>query len=104
MARRQVNGGEWVEFEVDYRMSEKPATRWKGAFCENCGRVTEVLFDGFKLPLAFETVRFTLGEAAARRQLAVSVPFLTETARVCMRCRPPSSLEVREILEGNHVE
>lgn len=68
-------------------------------YCENCGRETEFLFDGFVLPLGrdnepqewsgtvFEISVFELGKRGLQ----------PKPGKVCLRCRPPSNLEIAEI-------
>jgi hypothetical protein len=87
---------EWVS----HRGNRKP----KGPQCGNCGRETEVLFDGFLAPVQMEAagmIEFR-GQTATAEQLRVMCLAFnsSEPARVCQRCRPPSNLEVEEILMG----
>jgi hypothetical protein len=68
--------------------------------CENCGRDTEVLFDGFIYPVDDKGEPLSPEQTAAMR--ALSSVFQVERGQVCMRCRPPSNLEIEEVLNGSY--
>lgn len=63
--------------------------------CENCGRDTDVLFDGFITP---QTPNYRPGTVFDKHLVALCSAFQTTPARVCLQCRPPSNLEIEEIL------
>jgi hypothetical protein len=72
------NGSAYLEVLQKYS-GKKPQ-------CENCGRETEVLFDGFKLP------------DQDNAELQRSIAKLTKKKR----CRPPSNLEIEEMLSAGN--
>jgi hypothetical protein len=63
----------------------------RGPMCEQCGRETEYLFDGFVVNKA---TRYD-----PRTKKAIGTVDVHRDAKVCQRCRPPSNLEIVEILE-----
>jgi hypothetical protein len=103
------------ENRIDGSYVSKPPEAYKGRRknstgpvkpkCENCGRETEYLFPGFIYPEVAEaraTTRVTKHRGTVlddRLVRALSSPFQTEAAEVCMRCRPPSNLEIQEMLD-----
>ena len=62
--------------------------------CENCGRETEYLFDGIVISKA---TRFDLNT-----KKPIGVVDVHREGQVCQRCRPPSNLEIEEILNGTN--
>ena len=62
--------------------------------CDNCYRETEFLFEGFVLPLGKDHIP----QKFRNTVMALSAPFQTTPGKVCFRCRPPSNLEIQEIL------
>jgi hypothetical protein len=60
-------------------------------FCESCGRKTEYLFDGFVVQKA---TRYN-----PKTKKPIGLVDVHRDAKVCQRCRPPSNLEIQEILE-----
>lgn len=65
--------------------------------CDNCERATEFLFSGFKFQNVPPAVVRDMTEATLHRMKAVSQPFITQGAEVCLRCRPLSNLEMEEL-------
>lgn len=68
-------------------------------YCENCGLETEFLFHGWVLPLGSD------GEPQKWKGTVFEVSvFEVEPfeGKVCQRCRPPSNLEIQEILNGRN--
>lgn len=93
-------------------VSKPPSAYRRGPFrlrpqskCANCGRETDYLFDGFIYPdvaeaQAKQRVKKHKGTVLDNRLAqALSTPFQTEPADVCQRCRPPSNLEIEEMLK-----
>jgi hypothetical protein len=66
--------------------------------CENCGHDTEYLFEGFVYPVNDKGEPLSAEQTAA--MMTLSGPFQTTPSQVCMRCRPPSNLEIEEILNN----
>lgn len=97
------NGGVDQQVSLGRRRS-KPTRFTRSSQCGNCGRDTDYLFEGFKDPpqmAAVELYQFR-GKPATKAQVrALCEPFSTERTMVCMACRPPSNLEIEEILHGN---
>lgn len=64
-------------------------------WCENCDRETEFLFDG-EVEVTRNVLCRDYGNDARRK---VPKPFQVKVSgKVCQRCRPPSNLEIQEIL------
>lgn len=100
---RRAEAEQWQERRAT---SPGPSPRvWKNRkesklpHCENCGRETEYLFAGVKAPPPPpdpSTLRRFKGDM--RLALALSAPFMAEAAEVCFQCRPPSNLEIKELV------
>lgn len=87
--------------ERAFRGNTPPNTERRGRtatalFCENCGRETEILFEG-EIEVE-KTVMVRAYGYDARRKVAKPVR-VKVGGKVCFRCRPPSNLEVQEILK-----
>lgn len=104
---------DWLERRIEYGAQEEtvftpshlfasrgPGKRLKqkeGPRCDNCGLETEYLFDGFIYPVNDKGE--PLSPEATAAMMALSAPFQVTPGQVCFRCRPPSNLEVQELLK-----
>lgn len=61
------------------------------SFCEACGRKTEYLFDGMIYTKATRYHPIT--------KKRIGLIDVERSAKVCQRCRPPSNLEIAEMLK-----
>lgn len=65
--------------------------------CEQCGRETEFLFDGV---LTEKRTRYEFPNGdRSKKPKAVGFIDVHRDAKVCQRCRPPSNLEIQELLD-----
>lgn len=99
---------EWLEgeidrphevYSVDYYHKKARFKRLPKPRCKNCGLETDVLFDGFKFSGDPKVIREMDFQTLTRLKV-YSAGFNTEFAKVCMRCRPASNLEIEEIPNG----
>lgn len=103
------------ENRIDGSYVSKPPEAYQGRskrrresppHCQNCGRDTEYLFAGFVYPDVAEAqakkrVKKHKGTVLDNRLVqALSTPFQAEPAEVCWACRPPSNLEIEEMLRN----
>lgn len=63
--------------------------------CEQCGWETEYLFAGV---VTAKATRYSRGVGGRSRSRAIGVVDVQRDGMVCMRCRPPSDLEIKEML------
>lgn len=67
--------------------------------CEQCGRQTDYLFRGTLTTKATSYGIDPNSKARKPRVIALGLVDVHRPAEVCQRCRPPSNLEKKEILE-----
>lgn len=65
--------------------------------CEQCHRLTDYLFAGI---VVTQATRYVKANGKRPKVKAIGLVDVHREGLVCFRCRPPSNVEIEEMLEG----